>query len=247
VFQATIRRDGERYRFQWQKCPRGLFGLVQFGQRGVPAPPWRLAIGIAGGPIGSIATGLICFVVASLVNPFRPDELPSHLANSWRSIAIFFPRSLMTSAFNVAGICNIGYGLFNLVPSLTGQHRTDGQYLLDLRRAHQNLATIGFPNEAVQFILMAIGEAVAVRRVLRPNETHHVSAREFCEFLLKFRGPETLELLRRVGITSSEEVGRVVFALIDAGCAGRRESDAPSDFDGLFDLSRSDGMTGDGN
>jgi hypothetical protein len=37
-----------------------------------------------------------------------------------------------------------------------------------------------------------------------------------------------------MGLTSSEQLGRVVFALVDCGLLKAEPSETPADFDGLF-------------
>ena len=47
---------------------------------------------------------------------------------------------------------------------------------------------------------------------------------------------EAKELLAEWGIRSSEDVGRIIYALIEAGLARRSDDDSPDQFDGLFTL-----------
>jgi uncharacterized repeat protein (TIGR04138 family) len=64
----------------------------------------------------------------------------------------------------------------------------------------------------------------------------HVSAREFCDHLLHSCGSESAATLRAYGLRRSEDIGRVVFGLINAGMGRPSESDSEADFQGLFAL-----------
>ena len=50
------------------------------------------------------------------------------------------------------------------------------------------------------------------------------------------RDEESEPALRACDLVRSEDVGRVVFGLVNAGLAGRSDSDSESDFNGLFAL-----------
>jgi uncharacterized repeat protein (TIGR04138 family) len=43
-------------------------------------------------------------------------------------------------------------------------------------------------------------------------------------------------ILRHLSLARSEDVGRVIFALVDAGLVRKQESDSKADFHGLFNL-----------
>jgi hypothetical protein len=92
------------------------------------------------------------------------------------------------------------------------------------------------PPVTLMFILHAVTGLVTKRRRERGNPTGFLTAREYCEFLLTCRGDDTPALLRDLGLLRSEDVGRVMFALIDKGLARSNEGDEQSDFDGLFVL-----------
>ncbi len=61
------------------------------------------------------------------------------------------------------------------------------------------------------------------------------SAAEFAAFI-RGRDPEVIDLMRAHRLGTSEAVGRIVFALVDAGLANKSPHEQLSDFDRLFDL-----------
>jgi uncharacterized repeat protein (TIGR04138 family) len=90
------------------------------------------------------------------------------------------------------------------------------------------------PAGAVLTVLGALADARAQRD--REGIGGHLKAREYCEHLLKCRGDDTPAVLRELGLRRSEDVGRVMFALVKKGVVRRQESDSEADFNGLFAL-----------
>jgi uncharacterized repeat protein (TIGR04138 family) len=101
---------------------------------------------------------------------------------------------------------------------------------------HELAEELGYSVKAVLFVLYELGERSLKRREEQGTATGHVSAREVCEHLLSCRGKDSAALLRGHGLLRSEDVGRVVFGLVNAGLARRQESDSEADFRGLFAL-----------
>jgi uncharacterized repeat protein (TIGR04138 family) len=95
---------------------------------------------------------------------------------------------------------------------------------------------MGCPAAKVLFVLGAFSSARAKRERERGSGAGHMTAREYCEYLLSCRGDDTAAVLRELGLRRSEDVGRVVMALVKKGLVRRQESDAESDFEGLFVL-----------
>lgn len=93
---------------------------------------------------------------------------------------------------------------------------------------------LGVPTGTVMFVFGALVDASAQRQ--RDSADRQLTARAYCEFLLRCRGDDTAASLRELGLRRSEDVGRVTFALVEKGLIRRRESDAESDFQGLFVL-----------
>jgi uncharacterized repeat protein (TIGR04138 family) len=76
------------------------------------------------------------------------------------------------------------------------------------------------------------------RRRLR--RAGHVSGRELLEgtrlLALEDYGPMAREVFEHWGLTCSEDVGRIVFDLIDEGLLNRTEEDRIEDFAGVYDF-----------
>jgi hypothetical protein len=109
---------------------------------------------------------------------------------------------------------------------------------------------------AVLFVLAAFGECRGKRHEQR-GMAGQIAAAEFCEYLVTSSAEDTVAirsclpskyaaelsawekpagLLRRLGLPRSEDVGRVVFGLVNAGVLTRQESDSEADFRGRFVL-----------
>src|SRR5438477_12273178 len=90
------------------------------------------------------------------------------------------------------------------------------------------------------------GGAVA-RAGVGPN---HVTARQFCnavrDFAIEQAGGagDARELLHEMGILRSEELGAIVYAMVEVGLFAISEHDAPEDFDGLPDVLNPERPTG---
>jgi len=101
----------------------------------------------------------------------------------------------------------------------------------------QDLAReLGYPVGAVLFVLGALADLSKKRKQEQGSESVQLSAREYCTFLLGCRGEDTAGTLRELGLKRSEDVGRIMFGLINAGLARGHESDTEADFQGLFAL-----------
>jgi uncharacterized repeat protein (TIGR04138 family) len=107
---------------------------------------------------------------------------------------------------------------------------------VDLTRFRDLAARLGYPVAAVLLVAVVLDETCNQRQRKLGPEARHLTAQEYCDHLLKCRGEHTRETLLRVGLKRSEDVGRVMFGLIETGTARRRERDTEGDFAGLFDL-----------
>jgi uncharacterized repeat protein (TIGR04138 family) len=100
--------------------------------------------------------------------------------------------------------------------------------------------------DAVMIVMDAFRRAQAVyggRAFLtRDFVKRHVTARQVCEALRDHAmayfndEAEAKELLAEWGIWRSEDVGRIIFAMVDSGQFGAQEGESVHDFDGLFTL-----------
>jgi hypothetical protein len=107
---------------------------------------------------------------------------------------------------------------------------------------------------AVLFVLAAFGHCRRKRNEEK-ELSGHMSAAEFCEYLAAASVEDTVairsclpskhaaevsawakpaKVLCRLGLPRSEDVGRVVFGLVNAGVLTRQESDSEADFQGRF-------------
>jgi uncharacterized repeat protein (TIGR04138 family) len=92
-----------------------------------------------------------------------------------------------------------------------------------------------FHEAAYLFILTALNRVIDTL-----PEPRHISGRELTESvrdlaLDKF-GPMARTVLEHWGIRSTEDVGQVVFALVDTGVLIKQETDLPDDFVNVFDF-----------
>ena len=112
--------------------------------------------------------------------------------------------------------------------------------LLELAARHPD-----YSPEAYWLVIAALNRTVELVRkgVIKPNDAgertapgggFHVSGRELLEgFRFHVReqyGGMGLFLLHRWGLRRTEDVGRIVFALVESGELKRRETDTPDDF-----------------
>src|SRR5687767_8950764 len=100
---------------------------------------------------------------------------------------------------------------------------------------------LGMKSDAIVHVSNAVKSAIgwALGRQPRPD---HVSAAEICDAVLKIAvsahgGTEAAcEVLRGWGITRSEDVGRIMSGLMEAGLIRPSDTDSPAHFKGLFTL-----------
>ena len=97
-----------------------------------------------------------------------------------------------------------------------------------------------YDREAYRFVKEALEFTIKQRKRALAESSHHVNAAElldgFRQFALKEFGPMTSTVLEYWGVRSSEDVGQIVFDLIEAGVFGKTESDSLEDFRGGLDF-----------
>ena len=90
-----------------------------------------------------------------------------------------------------------------------------------------------FLKEALDFTLKRVAESNAGR-------ARHVSGPEllagFRDHALEQFGPMAATLMREWGVTRCQDIGDMVFLLIEEQVFGKQDSDRPEDFSGVFDL-----------
>ena len=86
-----------------------------------------------------------------------------------------------------------------------------------------------------------LGQARSRRKKHRSADpSQHVSGQELChgarELALRLYGLMALTVLARWGITSTSDLGNIVFNLIEAGDMERSSEDSRADFDRVYDF-----------
>jgi uncharacterized repeat protein (TIGR04138 family) len=74
-----------------------------------------------------------------------------------------------------------------------------------------------------------------------PRGDRHISGQELClglrDFAIDRYGLLALSVLNSWNITRTEDFGRIVYAMIDAGLMTRTDDDSPEDFRGVYNFS----------
>jgi uncharacterized repeat protein (TIGR04138 family) len=90
---------------------------------------------------------------------------------------------------------------------------------------------------AEAYIFVRAGLDHTVRRLEKPR---HVSGQELLdgirEFALAEFGPMTKTILNRWGIMRTEDIGEIVFNLVETGLLGKTEKDSRTDFAAGYDF-----------
>jgi len=88
--------------------------------------------------------------------------------------------------------------------------------------------------DAYFFIREALDFAVRMHKKPAQGVMRHVSATELLEsirvYALQEYGPMALTVLQSWGLTCTEDIGEVVFNLVESGKLGKTESDSKEDF-----------------
>ena len=94
--------------------------------------------------------------------------------------------------------------------------------------------------DGYQFLRNVLDHTVSSLRQDELIEHRHVSGPELLEgvveYGLKEFGPMAVAVLESWGIRSGEDIGTMVFNLIEAGAFGRSDEDSLSDFENVLDL-----------
>jgi len=106
----------------------------------------------------------------------------------------------------------------------------------------------GYSPNAYRFIRDGLGHTVGMvhgaEALQAPpdedDDSRHVSGRELClglrDFALRRYGLMAQIVLNHWGVTRTEDFGRIVFALVDAGLLRKTDEDTIEDFQGVFDF-----------
>ncbi|MFU8781108.1 MAG: Minf_1886 family protein [Kiritimatiellia bacterium] len=94
--------------------------------------------------------------------------------------------------------------------------------------------------EAYLFLREALECTVHKLKKSASGPHRHISGRElaqgFREYAIEQFGPLTLAVLAKWGVHRSEDIGAIVFNLVEAGELGKTEEDTLQDFSNLFDF-----------
>lgn len=92
-----------------------------------------------------------------------------------------------------------------------------------------------YEDAAYVFVLSALNFVIE-----RLPEPRHITGRELAEgtrdHALERFGPIARTVLEHWGILETADVGRIVFALVEAGVLIKQEEDTAADFEGVFDF-----------
>lgn len=100
-------------------------------------------------------------------------------------------------------------------------------------------AQLGCAVEAVQFTQLILSDIDwHAKNVNLDSATTHITAVGFCNLWCararKTFGTSAAAMLRSWGITSSDDIGQIVYALVALGWIEASNNDSPADFNGLF-------------
>lgn len=103
-------------------------------------------------------------------------------------------------------------------------------------------ASLGVSLDQVKFVETALNERWHVRRLWRKRPKGHIEAREACIAVrdlakrLRWRRSSAKSLLLNLGIAGSDQIGNVIWGLVDRGVYQALPSDRREQFHGLFSL-----------
>jgi uncharacterized repeat protein (TIGR04138 family) len=94
--------------------------------------------------------------------------------------------------------------------------------------------------EAYLFLREALEFTVQKRKTAVRAGNKHVSGQElaegFREYVIAQFGPITFSVLAKWGLHKTEDIGAIVFNMVNAGELGKTDQDKPEDFDNLYDF-----------
>ncbi|MBX3351450.1 MAG: hypothetical protein KF684_00835 [Phycisphaeraceae bacterium] len=98
-----------------------------------------------------------------------------------------------------------------------------------------------FVQEGLQHTIRMIhGEAGAEELFAAEDDSRHVSGRQLCvglrDLALSQYGRLAGVVLAKWGVTGTEDFGRIVFALVEAGLLRKTDEDTIEDFRGVYDF-----------
>lgn len=112
------------------------------------------------------------------------------------------------------------------------------QIKLDWKTIRQNAGP--YSQEAFQFVRDGLAHTVKIVHGEAPGIERHVCGQELCvglkDYAIERYGLMARTVLGRWGIRSTDDFGRIVFAMIDAGLMRKSDADSLDNFRGVFDF-----------
>ena len=118
-----------------------------------------------------------------------------------------------------------------------------------LKSLEQIVEEVGlYPIEAYEFIHSGLaytvqkihGESLDAKEAEKKKKSYHVTGRDLSQGLREFAllrwGMLARTVLRRWGITKTDDFGRIVFALVENGHMSKTDKDTIDDFKNVFDF-----------
>lgn len=97
-----------------------------------------------------------------------------------------------------------------------------------------------YDSEAYFFIREALAFTIQLLEKPQHGPGRHVTGRELVEgvrqYALQEFGPMTMKVLEEWGLAGTEDFGRIVFQLVEAGELGKTSEDKAEDFANCFDF-----------
>lgn len=97
-----------------------------------------------------------------------------------------------------------------------------------------------FAADSYYFLREALDYTVKALKKPADGPERHVSGKELCEGLrelaLQEFGPMALTVLQAWGLERTEDIGEIVFNLVEVGKLGKTDKDDRKDFVGLYDF-----------
>jgi uncharacterized repeat protein (TIGR04138 family) len=95
-----------------------------------------------------------------------------------------------------------------------------------------------FSSDAYHFVQEGLNYTLKTLKRGGQNAHRHVSGQELLhglrEFALKEYGPMSKAVLNEWGIKTTDDIGQIVFNLVNASVLGKNETDSPNDFKNVF-------------
>src|ERR1700677_3527434 len=95
-----------------------------------------------------------------------------------------------------------------------------------------------FASDAYHFVQEGLNHTLKALKRGGQHTHRHVSGQELLhglrEFALKEYGPMSKAVLNEWGIKTTDDIGQIVFNLVNASVLGKNDTDSPSDFKNVF-------------